>query len=328
MSQATPIISGFINTGTNTPTGARKMIAVDNPYMERDAFISSYEAKGLGLTQASPQYVSGEIQQKLLQASAVVNRFCNRWFDAQTIDETKTSFTVRPYNPQLVIVKLANRPYSQINSIFIQVLKWFIPVQTTGANSYLQDFYDLGYYKIVPMLSNAGNGLGSPIPSEIIDRVPLGVLWTNYTFGFGQPIAGQTLDLVAGAVTKQYQAPMTNRLWAPSQPITIYDSTIALPSSMYTIDYPNGIVTFPSYVPSGAITADFVTNESVPAEIKEATALVASWLIAQSTENPIGAESISVQTYSITFGNGKDNATKQRFEMLLSPYATTLPQFI
>lgn len=328
MSTPTPIISGFINTGNNTPTGQAKMIAVDNPYMERDEFINSSEAQGLGLTQASPQYVSGEIQSKLLQASAIVNRFCNRWFDAQTIDETKTSFTVRPYNPQLVTVKLANRPYSVINSITIQVLKWFIPVQTTGANSYLQDFYDLGYYKIVPMLSNAGNGLGSPIPSEIIDRVPLGVLWTNYTFGFGQPITQQTLDKVQGANTKQYQAPMTNRLWAPSQPLTVYDTGVALPASMYTVDYPNGIITFPSYVPSGAITASFVTNESVPAEIKAATGLVAAWLMAQATENPIGVASISVQTYSITFGDAKDNATKQRFEMLLAPYAQTVPQFL
>ena len=329
MSTATPIISGFINTGTNTPTGAKKMVAVDNPYMERDEFISSFEASGLGLTSASPQYVSGEIQTKLLQASGIVNRFCNRWFDCQTIDETKTSFTVRPYNPQLVTVKLANRPYSQINAIYIQVLKWFISVQTTGANSYLQDFYDLGYYKIVPMLSNSGTGVGSPIPSEIIDRQPLGVLWTNYTFGFGQPIAAQALDRVAGvSAGRQYQAPMTNRLWAPSQPTVVYDSGIALPTNLYSIDYPNGIVTMPSYVPSGAITADFVTNESVPTEVKEATALVAAWLMAQATENPIGVASISVQTYSITFGSGKDNATKQRFEMLLGPYAQTLPQFI
>jgi hypothetical protein len=323
-SKATPIVSGFINTGGNTPTGQPKMVAVDNPYLEKEEFVNSYAAKGLGITKNSPEYVSGELESILLQASSVVNRYCNRWFDTQTIDETKTSFTVRPYNPQLITVKLANRPYSQINSIYIQVLKWFIQVQTGGANSYLQDFYDLGYYKIVPMLSNAGNGMGSPIPSEIIDRVPLGVLWTNYTFGFGQPITSQALDKVGD--TTAYQAPLTNRLWAPSQPVTVFDNGVAVPSTSYTIDYPNGIVTPVSTPFTGPVTASFITNESVPAEIRQATALVAQWLIGSSTDNPLGADSISVQTYAITFGT--DNKTKARFEMLLGPYAHTMPQFI
>lgn len=325
-SKATPIISGFINTGTNTPTGQPKQVAVDNPYVEKEEFINSYAAKGLGITKDSIQYANGELEEVLLMASGIVNRYCARWFDTQTIDETKTSFTVRPYNPQLVTVVLANRPYTQINSIFIQVLKWFVPVQTTGANSYLQDFYDLGYYKIVPMLSNAGNGLGSPIPSEIIDRVPLGVLWTNYTFGFGQPITGQQLDQVAE--TKGYQAPVTNRLWAPSQPTAVYDAGILVAPANYSIDYPNGIVTFNAGHPTvtGPVTANFVTNESVPAEIKKATALVASWLIGQDTDNPLGAQTITVQTYSITFA--EDNHTKRRFEMLLTPYANNLPKFL
>lgn len=325
MAKATPIISGFINTGSNTPTGTPKQIAVDNPYLEKEEFVTSYAAQGLGITKDSPQYSSGELESILLQASAIVNRFCARYFDMQTIDETKTRFTVRPYNPQLVTVVLNNRPYSRINSIYIQVLKWFVPVQTTGANSYLQDFYDLGYYKIVPMLSNAGNGLGSPIPSEIIDRVPLGVLWTNYTFGYGQPITSQELDKVAE--TKGYQAPVTNRLWAPSQPTAVYDNDVLVAASNYTIDYPNGIVTFKdSYTVNGTIKADFVTNESVPADIRQATALVAQWLIAQLNENPLGAQTISVQTYSITFGN--DNKTKLAFEMLLGQYAKTLPMFL
>ena len=323
-SKATPIVSGYINTGDNTPTGAPKQIAVDNPYLEKAEFVQSYAAKGLGITADSPEYANGELEATLLEASAVVNRYTGRWFDMQTIDETKTSFTVRPYNPQLVTVVLNNRPYSRINSIFIQVLKWFVPVQTTGANSYLQDFYDLGYYKIVPMLSNAGNGLGSPIPSEIIDRVPLGVLWTNYTFGFGQPITGQELDQVAE--TTGWQAPISNRLWAPSQPTAVYDTGILIPTNLYTIDYANGLVTFPSYIPSGRITADFVTNESVPAEIRHATALVAQWLIAQATENPMGIQTLSVQTYSVTFG--EDNQTKRRFEQLLRPYSQQLPRFL
>lgn len=325
MSAPTPIISGFINTGTNTPTGARKQIAVDNPYLEKEEFLMSYEAKGIGLSVDSDEYANGTIEKALLDASAVVNRYCGRWFDMQTIDETKTSFTVRPYNPQLVTVVLQNRPYSVINSIYIQVLKWFVPVQTTGANSYLQDFYELGYYKIVPMLSNAGNGLGSPIPSEIIDRAPLGVLWTNYTFGYGQPITGQVLDKVK--TTLGYQAPVTNRLWAPSQPTAVYDNGVLVSTENYTIDYPNGLVIFENaYTVNGIITADFVTNESVPAEIKQATGLVATWLISQSTDNPLGAQSLSIQTYSITFG--KDNNTQMRFEALLKPYMQQLPRFL
>ncbi len=325
-SAATPIVSGYIQTGTNTPTGAKRMIAVDNPYIEKEEFINSSAAKGLGLTKDSAEYNNGELERKLLQATAVVNRFCGRWFDMQTIDETKTQFSVRPYNPQLVTVVLQNRPYSVINSIYIQVLKWFIPVITTGANSYLQDFYELGYYKIVPMLSSAGTGLGSPIPSQIIDRQPLGVLWTNYTFGYGQPVTSQTLDKVG--TTKGYQAPVSNRLWAPSQPTAVYDSAVLVDPSKYTIDYPNGLVTFiNSYTANGAVTANFITNESIPAEIGEATALVAQFLIAQSTENPIGAQSITTQTYAIVFG--EDNQTKKRFEMLLTPYAnSTLPRFI
>lgn len=326
-STPTPIVSGFINTGTNTPTGAQKQIAVDNPYVEKEEFVNSYIAKGLGVTKESPQYASGELQAILLQASAIVNRYCGRWFDTQTIDETKTSFSVRPYNPQLVTVVLQNRPYTQINSIYIQVLKWFISVQTTGANSYLQDFYDLGYYKIVPMLSNAGTGVGSPIPSEIIDRQPLGVLWTNYTFGYGQPITMQTLDKVNDANTKQYQAPVTNRLWAPSQATAVYDNATLVAPANYTIDYPNGIVTFATgYTVNGTVQASFVTNESVPFEIRQATALAAGWLIGQASENPLGVQSLSIQTYSVTFGD--DNKTEKRFKTLLEPYAKQLPQFI
>lgn len=325
-SKATPIQSGFINTGTNTPTGAQMQIAVDNPYLEKEEFIIGYISKGLGLSKNSDQYGSGELQSILLQASAVVNRYCGRYFDTQTIDETKTQFSVRPYNPQLVTVVLQNRPYSKINSIYIQVLKWFVPIITTGANSYLQDFYDKGFYKIVPMLSSAGTGLGSPIPSQIIDRQPLGVLWTNYTFGFGQPIAGQTLDKIDGNAA--YQAPISNRLWAPSQPTAVYDNGTLVAPANYTIDYPNGIVTFNAGHPTvvGPVTADFITNESVPLDIRQATALVASWLIGQATENPLGVDSLTIQTYSVSFGN--DNKTEKRFKELLAPYAQQLPRFI
>lgn len=316
-----PIISGYFpNSAQNTPTGAPKMVAVDNPYLERDEFLSSFEAKGLGLTKDSPQYISGEIERKLLQASAYVNRYCRRYFDTQTIDETRTSFTVRPYNPQLVTVVLANSPYQVINSIYIQVLKWFIQVISSGTNSYLQDFPDLGYYKIVPMLSSAGTGLGSPIPAEILDRVPLGVLWTNYTFGYGQPFTALEIDRVG--TTKQYQSPMGWRLWAPSQGCVVTDGNGVVAPTNYTVDYPNGMVTFASaFTVSGTPTVAIITNESLPFEIKEAVGLVASYLIGSGTDNPLGVDSLSIQTYSISFGN--DNKTKKRFEELLEGFRNT-----
>ena len=122
-----------------------------------------------------------------------------------------------------------------------------------------------------------------------------------------------------------FQAPISNRLWAPSQPVTIYVNGTVQNSSGYTIDYPNGVVDFAT-APNGTVTASFITNESVPSEVRQATALVAAWLIGQATDNPLGVQSLSVQTYSITFG--EDNQTKKRFEMLLGPYSQTLPKFL
>jgi len=320
----TQIVSGNIATGNNTPTGAKMKVAVDNPYISKDEFIASFEASGLGLSAASPQYASGELDRKILQASAWINRYCGRWFDTQTIDEQKTSFTVRPYNPQLVTVVLKNRPYSKINSIYIQVLKWFIQVDVS-ATGYLQDFYDKGFYKIVPLLSSAGTGAGSPIPAAILDHVPLGVLWTNYTFGFGTPLTGQALAQVGG--TKQYQAPVGNGLWAPDQPTLIYDNATLVASSNYTIDHPNGMVTFiSSYTPNGAITADFTTNESMPFEIKEAAVLLTSHLIGQATQNPIGAQSMGIQTFNINFG--EKSKVLDRVHELLDAYVNKMPTFL
>lgn len=322
----TTIQSGNINTGTNTPTGARKQIAVDNPYVNKDEYISTFEAAGLGLTVNSPQYQSGELDRILLRASAAVNRYCRRYFDQQTIDETKTQFSVRPYNPQLVTVVLNNRPYAQINTIFIQVLQWFIQVDT-GPTGYLQDFYDYGYYKIVPLLSSAGTGVGSPIPAQILDHVPLGVLWTNYTFGYGTPLTAQPMTAV-GQNSRQYQVPVNNRLWAPSQPTNIYqDGTLITDPTAYSIDYPNGLVTFVVDPSPSVITSDFTTNESVPFDIKEAVILYATYLIGQARDNPLGVNSYSIQTFSINFA-GKDNAVKERFEELLEPYTQKIPFII
>lgn len=321
----TQLKSGFINVGNNTPTGQPYKYAVDNPYLSKDEFIQSYEAKGLGISVNSPEYSNGEIDRKLLQASAWINRFCGRYFDTQTIDEQKTKFTVRPYNPQLVTVVLKNRPYNRINSAYIQVLQWFIQIIVTGPNSYLQDFYAEGFYKIVPLLSSAGTGVGSPIPAAILDHVPLGILWTNYTFGYGTPLTGETLNVIGS--TKQYQSVLGNRLWAPSQTINIYDSTILVAPSNYTIDKPNGLVTFSSgYTVNGAITADFTSNDSLPFEIKEACTLLAVHMIGQASQNPLGAKSLGIQTFNIAFGD--NSSVYDRVKQLLGPYAHQMPAFI
>lgn len=323
----TTLKSGYVNVGTNTPTGQPMMYEVDNPYLQKDDFIQSFEASGLGLSVNSPQYVSGELDKKLLQASAWVNRYCRRYFDTQTIDETKTGFRVRPYNPQLVTVVLHNRPYSVINSMYIQVLKWFIPIIVTGPGSYLQDFYTDGYCKIVPLLSSAGTGLGSPIPAVILDHIPLGVLWTNYTFGYGTPLTTQVLTNSDGGIFKAYQAPQGNRLWAPSQPLNVYKNGTKVAASAYNIDYPNGIISFLSGNLTGdIITADFTTNDSTPADIKEAVLLLASHLIGQAQQNPTGVDSFGIQTFSVNFG-GKSKVF-ERVEQLLQPYSNVLPILI
>lgn len=317
--------SGHIETGTNTPTGAKMKVAVDNPYISKDDYIQSFEARGLGIDANDPAYANGELDKKILQASGWINRYCGRWFDMQTIDETTTGFQVRPYNPQLVRVILKNRPYSKLNSIYIQVLKFFIQVDISNTG-YLQDFPDKGFYRIVPLLSSAGTGVGSPIPAAILDRVALGVLWSNYTFGFGTPLTGQSLTNVLQ--TRQYQVSQGNRLWAPDQTFNIYDTNVLVTPTNYTVDYPNGMVTLdPSYTANGAITADFTTNESMPTEIKEACQLLTSHLIGQALQNPVGAHSINIQTFNIDFGD-KSNV-QRRVEELLEPYnISKLPMII
>jgi hypothetical protein len=320
----TQLQSGQINTGNNTPSGQNMKVAVDNPYITKDDYIGSFEAEGLGINANTPQYSNGQLDLMILRASSWINRYCARWFDTQTIDETKTGFTVRPYNPQLTTVVLKNRPYSKINSIYIQVLKWFIQVDVSKTG-YLQDFYDKGLYKIVPMLSTAGTGAGSPIPAAIIDHVPLGVLWTNYTFGYGTVLTNQALAIITG--TKQYQAPLGNRLWAPDQTINVYDTGVILSATDYTIDCPNGIVTLASaYTPNGAVTADFTTNESVPQDIKEACVLLVSHMIGQAKQNPVGATSMGIQTFNISFGEKSE--VKKRVEELLDPYSHSMPIFM
>lgn len=314
----TPTSGQWTIQNSNTPLGTPKVVAIDNPYLTKDEYITNELAIGLGITASSPIYTSGRIDKLLLTVSAQVNRLCRRWFDCQTIDETKTGIIVRPWNPQLVTVVLQNSPYSKINSIYFQVLKWFIQIDTSS-NGYLQDWPDLGMYKIVPLLSNSGTGTGSPMPAEIVDKTPLGVLWTNYTFGYGTVQTGVTLSQPVGnSDLKTYQAPLYNRLFAPSQPLSVYLGSTLLTSSQYSInDYANGIIVlttanFYSY----AVTANYTSNESMPFEIKEAVSLLVSDYLGQAGSNPTGATSLSMQTFSASWDSAGTGLMKRAMELL------------
>lgn len=315
---ATAPRSGWFQTPNNTPFGTPKKVALDNPYLSKDEFLTTELAIALGITSSSAAYTNGRLDKVILSASSQINRACRRWFDTQTIDETMTGFIVRPFNPDLVNVTLQNSPYQQILAVYIQVLKWFIQVDI-GAQGYLQDFPDYGYYRIVPLLSTAGTGAGSPLPAEIVDKVPLGVLWTKYRFGYGQVQTAVSLTQVGS--TKAYQAALNYRLWAPDQTITIYDGGVPVAASnILSYDYPNGIVTFVSaYTPGVTITADFTSNETIPQDIKEACSILAAYMLGYG-KNPLGANSISMQTYSITFSKNKDNPLMERVRELLEPY--------
>lgn len=324
-----PIIqSGYINTGSNTPTGQPKQIAVDNPYITKDDFIASIEASGLGIDATSDIYTNGQLDTLILNASAWFNRMCNMYFDTQTIDETKTAFTVKPYNPQLTTVVLSNRPYSRINSCYIQVLKWFVEVDVTSPASYIQDFYDFGYFKIVPLLSSSGQGTGSPIPSEIIDRIALGVLWYNYTFGYGQPLTSIPLAQPSGVTDmKTFQAPVGYRLIAPSQTLNVYIAGVLQNPSTYSVSsYPNAIIAFTNTI-SGAVTADYITNQSIPADMKEAVILLCAYILGEGSQNSLGANSYSIQTYSVNFGSDESKVVK-RVRDIVQHYTNNTPKFL
>lgn len=306
----TTIKSGYFQTPTNTPTGQRKKIAVDNPYISKDEYIQTLGAEALGIDQNSRIYTNGQLERIILRASAWVNRYCERWFDTQTIDETKSGILVRPMNPQLVTVVLQNAPYQHIDNIYIQVLKWFIQIDTSESSGYLQDFPDYGYYKIVPLLSNAGTGTGSPLPAEIVDRTPLGILWTRYTSGYGTPLTGQSMIGDIGT-NKVFQSPLGNRLWAPDQPTTIYNNGVEVASSDYSVDYPNGIVTFTTAPAVGPITADFTSNESIPEDVRQAVIMLINNMIFKESQNPGGLDSMNITSYSVSYGESVIESVKE-----------------
>jgi hypothetical protein len=305
------IQSGFFQAegGTPlTPTGNAKRSEVDSPYITKSEFIESPEAAGMGITQNSSDgwYSNGTLDKILVRASSWVTRYCNQWFDTQTIDEYQTGFTVRPFNPRLVSVYTHNAPIQNIQGIWIQVLQWFIQIQTTPLeSSYLQILPDWGVFKIVPLLSTAGSGTGSPIPAAILDKVPLGVLWYSYTFGYGTQVTGYTLTNTSSPSNITFQPNDYNyQLWAPTQTLNIYIDGVLTNPSLYQINYPNGIVTFGTDIgTSHVVTADFTTNNSIPYDIKYATIKVATKYIIQGQQNPGGFKSIGITGYNVSFGD-------------------------
>jgi len=322
----TSVPSGYFTTGTNTPTASTKRVAVDNQYLTADDYILTPEAIGMNITNTHVLYTSKQLDKIILRASSWVNRYCGRYFDTQTIDETKTGITIRPANPRLVTVNLQNAPYQSINSIYIQVLKWFIEIDTSSATGYLQDFPDYGYYKIVPMLSNSGAGVSSPLPAAIVDKTPLGILWTNYTFGFGKTMTAQTLfPGTTDGTQKTFQAPVGNRLWAPDQTSAVYLDAVAVATTDYVIDYPNGKITFATAPTTGkAITADFTTNETIPEDIRYAVQLLVTDMLARGLQNPMGLDSMNITSYNVSYGTSVIDRVKET----LNPYKRNQFRFI
>lgn len=194
-------VSATWTTPLNTPTGLPMLVPYDVQYVTKDEFLTSPIAKGLGYTNQSVDYLDGTIDHALLKASSWVNRYCRRYFQKMTIDEVYPNVTIQVSNPRMTVVPLQNRPYSQINTITIQVLKWFIDFSL----EYLIQFPAQGYYQIVPMISTAGS-TGTPIPSVLLEQQNLGIIWTNYTCGYDiipedikhavEMIAGQEISML------------------------------------------------------------------------------------------------------------------------------------
>ena len=160
-----------------TPTGKPMMRVVDVAYLGKDEFLNY--PTGLKLTSSDPLYTSGALDTILQAASEQVNRYCRRHFNVQTVDEVFHGIRIGQDEPKLQTVILKEGPIQSINSIYIQVLKWFIPFSL----DYLQLFPDENFYQIVPFLG--GNyASGVPLPSAVLLRGMLGKVWTNYTFGY------------------------------------------------------------------------------------------------------------------------------------------------
>jgi hypothetical protein len=160
-----------------TPTGKPMMIVRDSVYMTKDEFIKY--PNGLKLTTSSTLYTDGTLDTMLSIASEEVNRYTRRHFDVQTIDEVYDGIRIGQDAPRLVTVPLNEGPIQVVNSIWIQVLKWFIPFSL----SYLQVFPQKQIIQIVPFLG-ANYTTAVPIPSAVLMEGLLGKVWVNYTFGY------------------------------------------------------------------------------------------------------------------------------------------------
>lgn len=172
-------VSGFWETPMNTPDNQPMVVPYDIPYMTKEEFIKHPIARGLRLSASSPEYNDGTIDELLLCASSEVNRYCRRYFQKMTIDEIYPNVTIQVANPRLTTVPLKYPPVQKINTIYIQVLKWFIKFELT----YLIQHPQQRFYQIVPLISCAGT-TGAPIPSVLLEQSQLGIIWTNYTFGY------------------------------------------------------------------------------------------------------------------------------------------------
>lgn len=325
-----PIQPGSFNAGSDTPTGTEFVTFVDNPYISISELLQNTAAKALGITNSSDVITSGEMANYIQRATAWINRYCQRWFDMQRVWEVKTGFVVHPYNPQLITVRVDNGPpYQTINQIWIQVLRWFIQIDITSDQNYLQDFYAQGYYKIVPLLSSAGAGTGSPLPAAIVDRIPLGILWTDYTSGFGTQLTGYNMGTGDGTTTV-FQAATGNQLWCQSnnlwtqgahtlESLTVYDNGTVVASSDYTVDYVNGKLTFNTAPVDGHnITADFWTYEGIPHDIKYGTLLLALHYWAVDNFNPMNHNNLSVPGLNISYSD--EEKFMKKIEDMLQPY--------
>lgn len=179
-----PPLEVFYPNGTSlwsptliTPTGAPMQIVRDMPYMTKDEFINY--PTGLGLTTSSTLYTNGMLDTLLQTASEQVNQYCHRHFNTQTIDEVYHGIRIASQGePKLQTIQLREKPIQVINSIYIQVLKFFINFSL----DYLQVFPEDGFIQIVPFLG--GNASGIPLPSAVLTEGLLGKVWTNYTFGY------------------------------------------------------------------------------------------------------------------------------------------------
>ncbi|MGH2639219.1 MAG: hypothetical protein ACRDF4_08085, partial [Rhabdochlamydiaceae bacterium] len=204
-----------------------------------------------------------------------------------------------------------------LNTMYIQVLQWFIAVLVDpSSQSYVQIQPDSAIIDIVPLLSSAGAGTGSPIPAQILDKVPLGKLWFNYTFGFGQVLTGQTAAAVVGNTV--FQPSLTQyRLWAPSQTVNVYVDDVLKDPSDYTLDYPNGRIIFGTDIGTDhAVTFDATTNNTIPADIQQAVIMLTTKYIGQGFQNPLGFKSLNLNNYTVSFGDEYMGEIKE----MLNPY--------